>query len=458
MLNTARRNHGPRHGVARSRDESGSIIVALIVIMIVMAVISVFAATVAGNQLLIVHRQNTSSGLAAAEAGVSDALFRIDQLQAGDYAGPSPAPSFCVNVATCPPGYRAITATVPAGRNGSAGYVASYKPEPSDSWVVQSKGSNRTSSAAVEETLTRSTQFPYAVFGNGGLSYQGRSSGQFGTYAPGGDPGSETTGGTCTTSTPTGTAGCVRIGSNGTINCNGSLPPNVTYWIYSGGGGLTTCQSANTGNTTTSPTLNNLPVPAWPSGGTPLPTYPPGSANCLIGSNTAKEYGGTAYDTLDGGTTYTCAGELTIDGDVKYLGPGTAKIYVIPPATDPAYTGTAIDITWSVNPSSTPFINYAPDAPLPDAQNLEIFTNSKGYVGDSSGASNAYVLGGIVDAPDAYLVGNGCKSTYYGALIINTLACNGAPNLTVYYDDALNAVKGAWQSSGYRQVPPSTVP
>lgn len=98
---------------------------------------------------------------------------------------------------------------------------------------------------------------------------------------------------------------------------------------------------------------------------------------------------------------------------------------------------------------------YSPTPDLPSAESFEIFSNTTGTVGNDAGSG--YWFGGILYAPTASLTQNGCKSTYYGSLIINTLTCNGGPHLTVNYDEVLQTVYGPWTVSGYTQITPSTV-
>src|SRR5258706_11863137 len=82
--------------VSRPRDERGNMIVVMAVILVLMGLsIAVVARTVAGLHSTR-QGQDFSSALPNADAGLSDALFRIDQL------GINPAASFCVgNNAAC---------------------------------------------------------------------------------------------------------------------------------------------------------------------------------------------------------------------------------------------------------------------------------------------------------------------------------------------------------------------
>lgn len=405
--------------------ERGSLIVAVTVLMVVVALISVLSITVMGNQLVVLSRQNTSTGIAAADAGLSDALFRIDQIQ--QYPPTYLAPGcFVVTSGTPASGCSKVGSGVSGlGPGASAKYVATYNA--GDTWTILAAGTVHGATAAVSETLSRSAQYPYAIFGNSGLTFDGRSSGNVGTYTPGLAAGSENAN------------GAVEIGSNGTISCKGGLTGNVSYSIWSGGGGVSngtdpSCQSASTANLSVSPKLYNLVIPATPSTATPCPN------SCALGS-------GNSYPTLAGGIYYYNHG-ISLNGTLSVTGP--VQIYQTLATSDPAYTGTAIGIT------QNSAINYAPaPATLPDATNLEIFSNSAGNVGDNSGLG--YTFSGLLFAPDASLTQNGCKSVYYGALFINTLTCNGGPNLTVWYDANFRAVMGPWQTSDFAQIAPSMV-
>ncbi len=76
--------------LTRARDERGNIIVVMAVIMVLLFLsIAVVARTASGLHSTR-QGQDFSAALANADAGLSDALFRIDQL------GNDPAATFCV--------------------------------------------------------------------------------------------------------------------------------------------------------------------------------------------------------------------------------------------------------------------------------------------------------------------------------------------------------------------------
>ena len=420
-----------------SNDEQGSLIVALVIIMVVVTLGSVLASQVIGNGLIVVNRQNTSAGIAGADAGLSDALFRLDQ----GTAGTGTATSFCVKASdtNCSPG-------VPGAPGVSylATATASDSKGNPTAWTIQSTGNVKGVLGAVQETVTRASQFPFVLFGNGGLNFNGQSGG-FGTYTPG--PASAENPSPCP-STATNPA-CVEVGSNGTISCNGGIPSSVTSVYFTGGGG-------------TSSTSSSCPTPQYNTGKyqVPAPALPGPTPNdgCPFSAGLGT---GFSYPTLSPGPNgvYVCTGTVTISGSLAIT--GDVKLYImLSPATDASYDANktpTLDIAAGSEVNTT--INQDPppaNAQLPDPTQLEIFSNSTGTVGDSKGLG--YYMSTILYAPNANLTGDGCKSVYYGSLVINTLSCEGGPHLRLYYDSDVQYTYGPWTASGYVQIPPKSVP
>src|SRR5207302_2014438 len=73
-----------------SRPERGNVIVAMAIIMVLAMLSAAVVARTISGQKAARQGQDFSGALAQADAGVSDALFRIDQL------GTAPAANFCV--------------------------------------------------------------------------------------------------------------------------------------------------------------------------------------------------------------------------------------------------------------------------------------------------------------------------------------------------------------------------
>jgi hypothetical protein len=445
MLN--RRQTRPRH---RRPDEQGSIIVALLVIFVVVGLSSVLAARVIGNETIVVHRQNTAAGIAGADAGITDALFRIDQGAAGTgtvTGSPIGNYQFCVGGTGC------IAPSVP----GAPGvkYIATANtsnPSTATQWTVQSKGTVNGAPGAIQETLTRISEYQYALFGATTLDFNGKSVNGFGNYSPG----SQASGNPQACADAAVNPACVKIGSNGIINCpgtshssNSDLPLSVLAVYYSGGGGV----SGPCGTTQPVSTLFNVPVQSPPAGTWTCP------GNGQLGSNTT---GPATIGTPGQTTVYVCNNtSVTISGNLQVVGP--VQFYIqLDSSTNQSFVSSktpTLEITAGSTVNTSINTNPAPSsAQLPDASLFQVFSNSSGTIGSTNGSAAAYYYGGTMYAPNATLTGNGCASSFYGSLVLNKFVCNGGPALTINYDKDLANLFGPWSTSGYVQIPPATLP
>jgi hypothetical protein len=459
-----RRNH-------RRPNEQGSIVVALLVIFVLVALSSVLAARVIGNQTIVVNRQSTAANVAWGDAAVADALFRIDQ----GSAAIGPGTSFCVGVPGCiaPLGIPAA----PVDNNGApeVKYKAfisvpgdpgtpatNISPSQATQWTVQAVGTVNGAPAAIQELLTRnSPQYQYAVFataqtptgGSGaqvGLNFTGQDLTGFGSYAPG----SALT--VCpdqVTSPP-----CTQIGSNALINCNGStqssnhdLPLSLLALYYSRGGGI----NGACGTTQAVPQTVNYPDKSPPAANLGCP-FPIATEN----GQPVAQLGGTNWPAIGvAGTTsvYVCrntavsiSGHLEVDGPVQFyvqLDQSTNSAFInAKPQAEPTLdfdTGATVNVSLPVGPTN-----------LPNATLLQFFTNSSGTIGYKN--NGAFYYGGTIYAPEATMTDAGCQGVYYGSLVLSSFQCNGA-NLTVSYDTDFENIYGPWGTTGYVQIPPGKV-
>jgi hypothetical protein len=160
-------------------DERGSIAIAMTVMMI----LSILSVAVLARSLVSLSQvrrgQDFVAALAAADGGLSDALFRIDQ--AGEDA--------------------VIAGSGDVG-DGAFEYVATR--ESNDRFTVQVKGEVNGSGHAVEATVSRKQKFPYALFSNQGLTLNGNNGANIYSF--------ENVGGPAT--------GKARLGSNRAIVVN----------------------------------------------------------------------------------------------------------------------------------------------------------------------------------------------------------------------------------------------
>lgn len=445
-----------RQAMLPARDERGNIIVAVTVIMVLFLLCSVAAERAIGDAQVVSNRQSNAIGVASADAGIADALFRLDQGATG---------TFCSNSSDTHCGL-----SFP-GTSGAPGLKYLATKVDSAHWTIQAEGMTNGVYGAVQEKVVRTAQYNFALFGASGLDFSGHNSSGFATF----------TSGQAYSATNPNTSGQVQIGSNGTIDCHGGLPSNVTAVYYSKGGGVNgACTSS------ANPSLYQVPQPSSPSSqGAASSAAPYGCPNGgQLGSN-------LGYSNLPAGT-YLCTQPITVSGNLSINGDydnsetdtsGTsdqdlcdasgynhdtdgdiACLYVI---LDPSVYGSgtnAVDIQTgnsntcpttsclNVNPTLSA---SSPSGTLPDSEQFQVLTNSNGSVGDSNG--HGFYFGGILYAPQAQLVGNGCKSTFYGAAVINTLFCHGAPNFSVNYDSNLGSLYGPWTPTGYTQISPSSI-
>jgi len=428
------------------RDEQGSLIIALTVVMVVMLLGSLLFVQVVGNAQIISSRQAAYTGVTSADAGLSDALFRLDQ--------PDEAPSsgvLCLNALNPSDSKCGVQATTTTPQLTGVSYVArtvpsGTSPAIANQWIVQAIGNARSGMhGAVQETLTRTALYPFALFGKKSLTFNGNiDKSDFGTFSPGPNGSSNFSYCSSTVATPA----CVTVGSDGSINCSKAPPSLETVYYNTGsGGGCGTSQSRNTNY--------NLSDPS-------PPTPPAGvSWTCPNGGALGSGANPPAPTILSG--VYICASEVTITGTLTVLGTSPVQLYIMPSAAKNTVNSTFLDVaadsqintTIPYSELSNPGTGPQPGDTMPDSNLFQVFTNSIGNL-DVNG-NHGFVFGGILYAPEATLTTNGCKSYFFGSATINTYTCNGGPNLGFYYDTALSQDFGPWQISGYQQINPSTV-
>ncbi len=152
-----------------AHDESGlegSIAIAMTVTMILTSLSLAVLARTLGAIASARHHQDFSAALADADAGLSDALFRLDQ--------PGAATS-SIGSATAP-----ITGSVAPG---SYAYVVTRIDD--FTFKVRSKGIVNGRPHAIEANVVRTPKYEYAIFGNNGVTFNGNGSGNIYAYKAG---------------------------------------------------------------------------------------------------------------------------------------------------------------------------------------------------------------------------------------------------------------------------------
>ena len=438
------RRQAIRNYVAERGDERGSLIIAITIALVLMMLSSLLVALVIGNEDLIVSRQKVFSGVNGADAGLSDALFRLDQ-------GTSDAGNngvMCYNPALAAQGDAncSVTAGNASPQLTGIEYVArtvpaGTAPAAATEWIVQAIGNASTGfHGAVQETLTRSSKYPFALFGKQGLTFTGNTQGgvNFGSYTAGAPGvGTYTPCNDSTASPP-----CLLLGSDGSISCSGPSPAGVEGIIFAtgSGGGSDSCGTATSRNSVYQ---------------VPDPILPPGSQTCPNGGNLGSGYG---YPNIPPGV-YNCTSTVNISGTLAVSpATGPAQLYIMTGSSTSNFLAVAggSQINTTIPVGSLTNSGPPSGSTLPNSQLFQVFTNSNGNL-TSNGNSNSFIFAGVLYAPDAYLTNNGCQSEFLGTVTINTYTCHGGPNLSFWYDNTLSTDFGAWQVSGYQQINPSAV-
>lgn len=408
--------------------ERGSMIVAVTIILILTLVGSMIAARSVGAAFVSSGQQHVDAAVSEADAGLADAVYRLNQGSAGSGGGTA----FCVR----PGDDKCVAASVPAAPDVS--YLATQVN--ATDWLVESIATVRGQTAAVEGHVTRQQAYPFALFGSGSLDLNGSPGPSFGTYTST----SPLTAGPPANPTPGGTT----VGSNGTITCSGSLGTGMILAYY-GGGGVSSTGSSACGTYRSSKDRFYLFDPQAPSGAGACPGTGVGGGE--FGSAIA------GAPTILAAGTYLCTVPVTIDGRLDVSGP--VQLYV---RLDPSTYGSG---TAPVTIAPGSYVNDQADycaasggcdgsPDLPDSQSLEILTDDPGGIGVTAGGG--FYLGAVLYAPNAYLAGDACSSHFYGTVVVDHLSCGARVGIDVSYDTGLADVYGPWAAGSYTQINPST--
>jgi hypothetical protein len=423
------------------RDEAGNVIVIIGVIMVLTLLsIAVVARTMAGLKSTK-QGQDFSGALAQADAGLSDALFRFDQM------GVAPATNFCVG-----PNPACTVQSVPGAPDIE--YTAHRVDD--NTYTVMSKGIVNGQPHAIRATVTRGFLYPFAIFAKTGINFNGNS----GNYAP---PCSPPTG--CPVETVDANGNFVSspaadVASNGLITCTGAPSPAHQQDFFQGGG--TNCNNGYLKPGSYDPLNPQLNCPTAPN----IPTtpclpasYQPCPANPATGMLPPVLLGGVYYcnqNDLIGTTTI----QFPPGFQVAPGGPnnGVVELYVIPTDNPPTSITVSIADTGCqpnmVDPCPLGVNNAANGAG--DPTKLRVYL-AGGKV-DPGGGSHSGDFTGIMYAPTAAEVNPSCYANWRGGLIVNTFTCNGGTHLSVKYDTRMETLtEVSWTVTNYTEIPSSQV-
>ncbi len=400
------------------RGEHGNMVVAVAVVMVLgLLSAAVVTRTLAGMKSTR-QGQDFSAALANADAGLSDALFRIDQL------GTAAASTFCVGSN----GACTLT-TVP----GAPGMQYTARRVDDNTYTVMSKGIVNGQPHAIQATVSRTYVYPFVIFGKSAITFNGNT----GNYNPAGGAGPietlDANNNIVLTPAP-------DVATNGQVTCNGSSSPAHHQDYYKGGG--TSCANGYLVPGTYDPKDPVSSCPAAPNI-PPTPCVPSGVQPC-------PAVGGTLPASLLPGV-YKCTQADASGGTISF--PGTFTV-----GAGSANNGAVELFVMSTNGTNLNVSIAQSDVNLNgDPTKLRVYLAGAGSVLEGNG-SHAGSFTGIMYAPNADATSNACKADWRGSLVINTFTCDGGPHLQVHYDNRIQSiVSSAWSVSNYTEIPSSQV-
>jgi Tfp pilus assembly protein PilX len=392
------------------------IVVMAVTMVLLFLSIAVVARTTSGLRSTR-QGQDFSAALANADAGLSDALFRIDQL------GNGAATTFCVgdNVAC-------TVASVPGAP--SVQYTARRVDD--NTYTVYSKGLVNGQPHAIQATVTRSYLYPFAIFAKTGITFNGNT----GNYdsSDGTGPVETVDAGGNVVLTP-----AADVASTGQITCHGADSPAHRQAYFDGGG--TNCDNGYLLSGSYNPQDPTLTCPAPVN----IPTTP-----CLPASYSAcPATNGVLPAALTPGVYYCSQSDLS-GGSLSF--PSTFTIGA------GLGNGGSVDIFVIPTDSTTITLSIANATVNQNGDPTKLRVYMKGGKVDPGNGSHSGDFTGILWAPSAEEVNASCKANWRGALVLNTFTCNGGPHLSVKYDSRIQSItQSSWSVSNYTEIPSNQV-
>jgi hypothetical protein len=269
------------HDRVRDRDAGSALIASLMVMMVLSTLCLAVLSRTLVSMRFIKNGQNYDAALAAADAGVADALYKIDQTTPATWSASG------------------------AAGGGTYRYKADKRTE-TEYWI-SSVGTVGRSSHGVRVKVTRTAKFPYAIFTEQDLTINGNNTGNIYAFNSLG-----------------GASGEASIGSNHQITISSGKGGGATQHYYAPYGGCTGCSNpvAHTeGPYGGSAGLAKVTAASVPPG----PTQPCPAGGVFTGS----------IDGM-GGVPIVCSQDIAFTGSAVSVANPPAIVYVVPSAANPA--------------------------------------------------------------------------------------------------------------------------
>lgn len=439
------------------RAEDGGLVVALAVIMVLTMLSAAVLVVSLSDVKSVGSQQNYSAALGQAQAGVSDALWRIDQ---------GASATFCVG-----PSAQCSVKQVPAAPG--AQYTATLTSP--GQFTIRSQGIVAGVSHVVQETVTANPAYPFAIFGTSSIKLNGTKNSVSGA----------------------------GIGSDGSVQCDGQGNDGTEQVAY--GNATLSSQCANPHrlpNSTYAPPQPTVCATgqAWSNSAPCVPAaLVPSSPGCLVSGT----YQDVPVSVSTSGTTatipgsqnglqpgvYVCSGMTSVNFQSNNMGmpsnmPATAadgdgdgangaandfdaddgvQIYLFPPA------GGTTDLHLYETPGQSIDINYYGSGSMPGSGSTPPTCHSGNYPGDptkmrtymagdgtidTSSGSDTSCYAGLIYAPAAAMTTN--SLTVDGSIVVGSFTENGNPHLTVNYDQRMGQLTAPWSVADYTELPSSS--
>ncbi|MGK2958922.1 MAG: DUF7305 domain-containing protein [Acidimicrobiales bacterium] len=257
MLKLIRRHLADRLHLS---NQQGTLMVGIGVMSTMLLLSAAVVTRTTSNLDNVRHTQDYSSALAAADAGIADALFRLDQGMTATFTG--------------------------AGAAGGGTFTYTATKMTHNKWVLRSRGEVAGVPHTVQAEVTRDAEYPYAIFTEQALTFNGNGGANITSY-------NSTTGALDT--------GNAFIGSNHSITVNGGGGGDGQhYYTPAGSCSASACEQRS------GPRKIADPLP------------PATSQPCPTGGVFGVLHGGVVEINGAGGVPFNCANK-----DVSFLKPTT---------------------------------------------------------------------------------------------------------------------------------------
>ncbi|MHB1781847.1 MAG: hypothetical protein ACYCTE_03990 [Acidimicrobiales bacterium] len=499
--------------LTRSRSDEGSLVLTLVIVLALSMLVAVSVSSVIGGLPTAARSAQGAEAVAQAHAGLSDALFRLDQM--GDNAtsfcvGTPPAdllPSGLTSASCAPGGNEPLGSAAPGLRYYVVSEVTGTLPKGVTNELQLTSygvaaGESRTITATLYEEASSYGFFGVSGFtlngsiANAAVATVGGSTAATGSVLFGGGQSSylSCNGGTGGTVTITGEGGFQQK-SCGATSSSSNIEPAAPTMCAPGQLSTAFAPCIDASSSSDFATVGGSQFCPLPATGIDSSLQ---SASGVTSTNDSPDGLGTVFDcssnggpvtiststpafglkSIPSGNYYLDSNNVTI-GNLDYtaLANSTVNIFILakscgsgtscaitapstpaacpsnPPGTDTSLTiGGNVNVNTSSPPSTKN--NYKPPPPPPgDPGSLSIYWEAPvGSVLD--GGSSSYWYDGSLYAPAADFVDTGNKAmNLYGSLILGCWTVDGGPNLTFAYPFHNTVPVLAWTVASYRITP-----